>query len=314
MLLVVIYSDESESGFEILFMNEGFDLLYGGSSKCTTPEEATAYAPFAWGTIEIEDVANKSARLITVAPGAGPNEGELIFNGQTWNNVWNFAGATQIGIDDRYVTPYLLAKDNEAAFQSSADYMEASIAILVVGEEEPVTEYNVTLELGWNMIGVPLDLNNYTLPEPLSSIEGKYECVGYYNATIPGMQYYFPAHPEWSTLKELEPGAGYWINMTEHYNLTFEGKKFVELSRYLESGWNMFSIPYGIANKTLPSALSSIDSKYECVGYYNATIPGMQYYFPAHPEWSTLKELEPGAGYWINMTEAAMFEPDIIDC
>ena len=176
-----------------------------------------------------------------------------------------------------------------------------------------VTEYsvNVTLESGWDMIGVPLALSNHTLPVVLSSIDGKYERVGYYNATIPGMQYYFPAHPGWSTLEELEPCAGYWINMTEHCNLAFEGKKFCELSRDLEDGWNMFSVPYGIANKTLPSALSSIDSKYERVGYYNATIPGMQYYFPAHPGWSTLNELEPGAGYWINMTEAAIFEPDI---
>ena len=128
MLLVVIYADDSEPQRTII-MNEGFDLLYGGSGKCTTPEEATAYAPFAGA---IGDIGNKSARLITVAPGAGdPNEGELIFNGHTWTDVWNFAGATQIGINDRNVTDYL-DTTNEAGFQSSGDYMEASNAILVV--------------------------------------------------------------------------------------------------------------------------------------------------------------------------------------
>ena len=128
MLLVVIYADDSEPQRTII-MNEGFDLLYGGSAKCTTPEEATAFAPFAGA---IGDIGNKSARLITVAPGAGdPNEGELIFNGHTWTDVWNFAGATQIGINDRNVTDYL-DTTNEAGFQSSGDYMEASNAILVV--------------------------------------------------------------------------------------------------------------------------------------------------------------------------------------
>jgi len=127
MLLVVVYADESEPKRQI-FINEGFDMLYGGSDMCTTPEEATAFAPFS-GTIE--DIANKSARLITVAPGAGPNEGELIFNGHVWNDVWNFAGNSEIGIDDRDVTAYLNTT-NEAGFQSSGDYMEASNAILVV--------------------------------------------------------------------------------------------------------------------------------------------------------------------------------------
>jgi hypothetical protein len=132
MFLVVIYADDSEPQRTII-MNEGFDLLYGGSGKCTTPAEATAFAPFA-GTIV--DIDNKSARLITAVPGAGPNEGELIFNGHTWTDVWNFAGATQIGIDDRDVSAYL-DTTNEAGFQSSADYMEASNAILVVEEPSP---------------------------------------------------------------------------------------------------------------------------------------------------------------------------------
>ncbi|MCW7073852.1 MAG: DUF3344 domain-containing protein [Methanophagales archaeon] len=134
MLLVVIYESESGDGSPgcKIFVNEGFDLLYGGSDKCTTPEEATAYAPF---TRAIEDAGNRSARLITVAPGAGypdPGEGELIFNGHKWSDVWNVAGDSQIGINECNVTPYLNTT-NVAAFQSSGDYMEASNAILVVG-------------------------------------------------------------------------------------------------------------------------------------------------------------------------------------
>jgi len=129
MLLVVIYADDSEPK-RTIFMNEGFDMLYGGSSKCTTPEEATAYAPFSGLTVDTANV--KSAKLITVAPGAGPNEGDLIFNGHKWTDVWNFAGSSQIGINETDVTAYLNATENEARFQSSEDWMEASNAFLVV--------------------------------------------------------------------------------------------------------------------------------------------------------------------------------------
>ncbi len=125
MLLAVVYDDGVTAPHTVL-MNEGFDLLYGGASQSTTPKEATAYAPFTL------DPANATgARLVTVAPGAGPNEGELIFNGETWTNVWNYTGTSQIGVDERNVTS-LLAGENVAAFQSSADYMEAAAAFLIV--------------------------------------------------------------------------------------------------------------------------------------------------------------------------------------
>jgi hypothetical protein len=132
MLLVVVYAEESEPERTIV-VNEEFDLLYGGTAQCTTPEEATAYAPF--GAIDLTGV--EKATLITVAPGAGPDEGELLFNGQTWTDVWNYAGSSQIGINETDVTSYVNATGNEAGFQSSADYMEASNAFLVVEYEIP---------------------------------------------------------------------------------------------------------------------------------------------------------------------------------
>jgi len=137
MLLVVVYADDSEPE-RVIYMNEEFDLLYGGSYKCTTPEEATAFAPFTGVIIDLPSVA--SATLITIAPGAGPNEGELLFNGQIWTDVWNFGGSSQIGINETDITPYLEPTENEAGFQSSADWMEASNAFLVVEYKMPDLE------------------------------------------------------------------------------------------------------------------------------------------------------------------------------
>ena len=91
MLLAVVYDDGVTAPHTIL-MNEGFDLLYGGAAQSTTPEQATAYAPFS----AVKSGAT-GARLVTVAPGAGPTEGDLLFNDETFQNVWNYTGATQIG-------------------------------------------------------------------------------------------------------------------------------------------------------------------------------------------------------------------------
>ncbi len=140
MLLVVIYEDAGEPQ-RLIFVNEEFDNLYGDASYCTTPGEATAWAPITGPAIDTSKVVN--ATLITVAPGASPNEGELLFNGQTWTNVWNFAGNTEIGFDERDVKDNLTETDNAVGFQSSGDWMEASNAFLVV-EYAKKPDLNVT--------------------------------------------------------------------------------------------------------------------------------------------------------------------------
>jgi parallel beta-helix repeat protein len=137
MLLAVVYDDGTAAPHTVL-INEGFDLLYGGASQGTTPEQATAYAPFN----AVESGAT-GARLITVAPGAGPLEGDLLFNDETWTNVWNYTGTSQIGVDERDVTSFL-AGENTAAFQSSGDYMEAAAAFLVVEYPLPTGSIAVT--------------------------------------------------------------------------------------------------------------------------------------------------------------------------
>ena len=141
MMLMVIYEDACELRKQI-FVNEEFDLLYGGSAQYTTPEEATAWAPITGPAIMAGDV---SARLITFAPGAdgsgSAGEGELIFNGQVWDDEWTDNEVHQIGTSDRDVTSYLQSTGNLVGFQSNADYMEASNAILIVEAKPNATVY-----------------------------------------------------------------------------------------------------------------------------------------------------------------------------
>lgn len=144
MILVVIYEDATAPE-RIIFLNEEMDMLNGAPSYSTTPEEATAYAPFTGISLDAGEVT--SATLITFAPGAGPNEGELLFNGQAWSDVWNYLGSTQIGVDSRDVTEYVDDDDNEAGFQSSGDSMEASNAILVVELESGAAPLDIDLEV-----------------------------------------------------------------------------------------------------------------------------------------------------------------------
>ncbi|RZN38034.1 MAG: DUF3344 domain-containing protein [Methanosarcinales archaeon] len=169
MMLVVTYEDASEPRRQIA-VNEGFDLLYGGSKQCTTPDEATAWAPITGLTIDPS--ATAGARLITCAPGADPTEGELIFNGQIWADEWNDNGAHQIGISDRDVTQYLQQTGNVVGFRSSEDYMEASNVILIIEEGDTLADSDSD--------GVPdcWDTEDNTPPGYLTDSEGRGYRIG----------------------------------------------------------------------------------------------------------------------------------------
>ena len=183
--------------------------------------------------------------------------------------------------------------------------------IVTVNVTEVKYNVSVTLKTDWNMFGVPLNVSDWTLPAVLTSIDGKYTYISYYNATSEEMEYYDPLDLAGSTLKALEQGAGYLISMSEDAIASFEGRKLMGLERSLKADWNMFSIPYGVVDETLPAVLTSIDGKYTYISYYNATSEEMEYYDPLDPVGSTLKALEPGAGYLISMTEDAVFIPDM---
>ncbi len=131
MTLFVVYDDPAATEKQILF-NAGYDILSGQAKYAATPEEATAYAPFA-GIASAD-----SARLITVAPAASA-EGMLLFGNQTWTTAWNYAGASNIGIDDRDVTAYLNATP-VAAFRSDNDYFDAACAVLVLDLGTPAVQ------------------------------------------------------------------------------------------------------------------------------------------------------------------------------
>jgi len=152
MLLVVVYNNTETEPDRIIWINEGYDMLYARDSYGVSSEEATTYAEFE-GCEPIPMPEVIGANLVTVAPHAneGGEKNKLAFNDGEWYGVWNsssYDGATELGITETDVRTYLKATDNTVAFQSHksgihetkpypekpdrGDYMEASNAFLIV--------------------------------------------------------------------------------------------------------------------------------------------------------------------------------------
>jgi len=156
MVLLVVYEHTNEPE-RIIFINEGFDMLYAKKYYGVSSEEATTYAKF---NITEDIWKFGRARLITIAPNAsdGDDKNRLYFNDHCWKGVWDhYVGDTELGINETDVTLYIKQGENIAAFQShipeggtKGDFMDASNAILILEKgEKKVVEIvpaNVTVQ------------------------------------------------------------------------------------------------------------------------------------------------------------------------
>jgi len=129
--LVVIYKDPAETRKQIFINEECDELGYSESSLGTTVEEATAYAPFTGMSIDV-DVLQKAV-LYSFAGSAGPDEGNLLFNGNTVaTNAW-MGDSSSISAQIFDVKGYLNETGNEAGIQgTTAGGMAVLQQVLVI--------------------------------------------------------------------------------------------------------------------------------------------------------------------------------------
>ncbi|AKB36577.1 cell surface protein [Methanosarcina siciliae C2J] len=157
--LVVVYRNANETRKQIFINEECDELGLSAPNYGTTPEEATAYAPFTGMAIDVEKVTN--AMLYSFAGSAGPDEGNLLFNGNiVASNAWQ--GSSNSGSPLVFdATNYINASGNEAGIQSTTSGgMDALQQILVVEYEEsapaaPVADFTAAPTSG----DAPLEVN-----------------------------------------------------------------------------------------------------------------------------------------------------------
>jgi hypothetical protein len=136
--LVLLLICEDEKGEELEYwINEGCDML--DMKNIEHAEDAVTTAQFS-GKID-RDIDNlKSATLLTIVPGGDRGKNTLVFNEGIWNGVYAGDPYSDLAIDERDVTGYVVAKDNMVKIEDDGDYLVPSGALLILrykeGEEE----------------------------------------------------------------------------------------------------------------------------------------------------------------------------------
>ena len=178
--------------------------------------------------------------------------------------------------------------------------------------------FNMHLNSGWNLISLPLEPLNKTMPEPFKSIEGKYKSIFAYNASSGEWLSYDPVRPDsQNTLKEVDERMGFWVNMLQGDDLGNIGVK-LDLYFNLVNGWNLVGYP-SLDEKNVDDALDGYG--YSSVFMYNSTNRSWQSYDSSMSDFlNDLRVMSAGYGYWVNVDEESILREktsdigDMYDC
>ena len=160
MGLLVIY-ERDDLPLTTYWINEGADVLWRSMMTGLTPEDCTTDAPFN-GPADRDRV---NATLWTVVPfgDGGDDRNRLFFNDEgEWHGVWHGSIYWPPGMDNRYVTNYLISQDNRAGLQEIDDCMMPSNAFLILTyppDLEPSLEKVPPLVVG-NSYEIPVVIYN----------------------------------------------------------------------------------------------------------------------------------------------------------
>jgi parallel beta-helix repeat protein len=167
---------------------------------------------------------------------------------------------------------------------------------------KPLENYTI-LKQGWNLISIPLIQEEHNLTRVLSSIDGWYDAVQWYDLTMPNdpWKHHKVGKLYGNDLNELNETMGFWIHITNPGDTIFVYNGTQPTSNQtlpLHPGWNMVGYPSltsynrteGLNNLTINDQVDSIWSfdaatqKWEEMGESDYFQIGKGYYIHAKSE------------------------------
>lgn len=183
----------------------------------------------------------------------------------------------------------------------------ADVTVTINVNELPTLQQIIPLVAGWNLVSFNLMPLDESISSVLASITGSYSFVYAWDAQAVEWLSYDPVFYFLSRLQNLDRSMGFWINMTGPANLVVSGKPVERAEIPLSPGWNLVGYP-SIEPLALPGALSEHGvTPFNSVWAYdpNLTNPWKDF-DPLVPFFiNSLQTMNPGWGYWINVSEAS---------
>lgn len=172
---------------------------------------------------------------------------------------------------------------------------------------EPPNDNYTILKKGWNLVSVPFVQQDNNMASVLSSINGLYDAVEWYNisASSDHWELYKIGKPFGNDLSQLNEKMGFWIHITQPGDTLFVyngSKPTSNQTITLYPGWNLVGYP-SLKKYNRTSGLNNLtfDTHVDSVWTYNASIPKWE-------ELTSSDFFEPGRGYWIHAKKKCEWE------
>ncbi|MBU4143590.1 MAG: right-handed parallel beta-helix repeat-containing protein [Candidatus Thermoplasmatota archaeon] len=152
-----------------------------------------------------------------------------------------------------------------------------------------VPSFDIEIHAGWNLISLPLVQTNTSILSVLSSIDGQWDVVKYYDAITKTWKTYRVGATT-NTLFDLDHTMGFWLHTTENTTLTVYGTPPTNTDILLKAGWNLVGYPSMNGTRTIAEALFG-------TGYLR-----VEGYDSASPYIKVLNDtyiMKAGEGYWV---------------
>ncbi|MBD3182561.1 hypothetical protein GF312_09735 [Candidatus Poribacteria bacterium] len=212
----------------------------------------------------------------------------------------NIPPDTETGVAEYYFQAVDLA-GNETIFPDSHYFVNIEPANLKIQKME------LNLWAGWNLVSIPLDIEDNSISSVFKSIEASCNSIFTYIPTHGWLQYIFGYPESYNTLEILEAGRGYWIDMNDDAVLLIEGKKSAKTDIMLTKGWNI--IGYNSSRDQLvEDAISSIEIGYPKIFTYNAIAnQWLMFSYERNYLNNELIEMSPTKGYLIYVSQDCLW-------
>jgi hypothetical protein len=155
----------------------------------------------------------------------------------------------------------------------------------------------IYLRAGWNLISLPLLLQDTNLTEALQSIDSQYDMVRYYDSWDMGdpWKMYSTFKPVGlSDLRTLDNKMGIWIHMLNSAVLPVNGSLPVTTRIDLHTGWNLIGYP-GLTDRSIEDIFARLPLE-RIEGFDEASPPYLL------QQLDTTGYMVPGKGYWVRVS------------
>jgi len=187
---------------------------------------------------------------------------------------------------------YLKSESVNSSFITDVTNQQIDVQVLV----------RIPLVVGWNLISLPLVQTNSSIPSVLSSINGQWDIVKYFNVSN--------SSDPWKTYRvgstvidlwNLDHTVGFWLHATVNTTLIVYGTLPMSTSITLKAGWNLVGYPSEMSRL----ASSTLPAEADVVSVWQTASPYIQDFMD-----KSLVTMSAGNGYWVHVTSDFVWAVD----